>query len=65
MRVGEEVRVWEEGKCLVFDDAFEHETWNDTAEERVVLLFDLWHPELVRGEREAIAQMFSSRPSSS
>eukprot|EP00959_Pyramimonas_sp_CCMP1952_P258713 5407857-Pyramimonas_sp.AAC.2 len=25
IRAGEETRNWEEGKCLVFDDSFEHE----------------------------------------
>ena len=25
IRVGDEVRAWEEGKCLVFDDSFDHE----------------------------------------
>ncbi|CAN0545528.1 unnamed protein product, partial [Ectocarpus sp. 8 AP-2014] len=34
------------GKCLVFDDCYEHEVWNKTERERVLLLFDLWHPEL-------------------
>ena len=32
--------------ALIFDDAFEHEVFNDTAAERAVLLFDVWHPEL-------------------
>lgn len=31
---------------MVFDDCYEHEVWNRTDEERVLLLFDLWHPEL-------------------
>ena len=46
LRVGDEVRRWEEGRCLVFDDSFEHEAWNRTAEDRVVLVVDLWHPDL-------------------
>ena len=52
------MRPWEEGKCMIFDDAYEHETWNHTKEERVVLLFDLWHPELVEDERKAVVDMF-------
>lgn len=36
----------EAGKCLVFDDCYEHEVWNKTKRERVLLLFDLWHPDL-------------------
>ncbi|CAM9486207.1 unnamed protein product [Ascophyllum nodosum] len=58
MRVGGEIRPWEEGRCLVFDDCYEHEVWNKTEGERVLLLFDLWHPELVSEERESIMDMF-------
>lgn len=39
-RIESEVRPWEEGKTLVFDDRFEHEAWNLTDEPRIVLLFD-------------------------
>jgi Aspartyl/Asparaginyl beta-hydroxylase len=46
IRVGDETRRWHEGKCLVFDDYFEHEAWNHTEEDRVVLIVDLWHPGL-------------------
>jgi aspartyl/asparaginyl beta-hydroxylase (cupin superfamily) len=31
---------------LVFNDHFEHEAWNHTAEDRIVLIVDLWHPGL-------------------
>jgi beta-hydroxylase len=44
LRVGDETRVWSEGKCLVFDDTFEHEAWNRAASERIVLLFDFARP---------------------
>ena len=50
-RVGDETRHWQNGRCLLFDDSFEHEAWNRTAQRRVVLLFDLWHPELTDIER--------------
>jgi aspartate beta-hydroxylase len=46
IRVGEETRRWREGRCLVFDDHFEHEAWNRTGEDRLVLIVDLWHPAL-------------------
>jgi aspartate beta-hydroxylase len=46
IRVGEETRSWVEGQCLVFDDYFEHEAWNHTREDRIVLIVDLWHPGL-------------------
>ncbi|MEO0733144.1 MAG: aspartyl/asparaginyl beta-hydroxylase domain-containing protein [Bacteroidota bacterium] len=41
LRVGDEVRQWEEGKCFVFDDTIEHEVWNRTPHKRVALLIDL------------------------
>jgi len=44
IRVDQEVFGWEEGKCVVFDDYFEHEVWNDTDEQRVVLFFDVDRP---------------------
>jgi aspartate beta-hydroxylase len=46
IRVGDQTRRWQEGKCLVFDDYFEHEAWNHTDEDRLVLIVDLWHPGL-------------------
>jgi aspartyl/asparaginyl beta-hydroxylase (cupin superfamily) len=44
IRVGGDVRHWEEGKSLVFDDTFNHEVWNDTDETRVVLFVDVLRP---------------------
>ena len=44
MRVGDEMCVWREGELFVFDDTYEHEVWNDTDEERVILLFDFDRP---------------------
>jgi hypothetical protein len=46
IRVHEDRRSWSEGRCLVFDDSFEHEAWNRTDEDRIVLILDLWHPGL-------------------
>ena len=59
MEVGGEQVTWEAGKPIFFDDAFEHKVWNRTSQERVVLLFDLWHPDLHEDEIDAITDMFS------
>jgi ornithine lipid ester-linked acyl 2-hydroxylase len=40
IRVGSETKQWQEGKCLIFDDTFEHEAWNKSNLTRIVLLFD-------------------------
>jgi aspartate beta-hydroxylase len=44
IRVGDELGRWEQGRCIVFDDRYDHEAWNHTAAERIVLIVDLWHP---------------------
>jgi aspartyl/asparaginyl beta-hydroxylase (cupin superfamily) len=60
LRVGNETREWEEGKLLIFDDSFEHEAKNPTGELRIILLFDIWRPELGEKEREVISAIFES-----
>ncbi len=44
IRVDDRICRWEEGKCLFFDDTYEHEVWNKTNEERVVLFLDIDRP---------------------
>ncbi len=44
IRVGDEVRHWQAGRCLCFDDTFEHEVRNATPEARVVLFVDIDRP---------------------
>jgi hypothetical protein len=46
LRVGGVTRTWEQGRCIVFDDSFTHEAWNNGDRDRVVLVVDLWHPGL-------------------
>lgn len=54
IRVGDETRGWKEGKCIVFDDTFEHEAWNRSNQTRVVLIFDIWNPYLTETEKQAM-----------
>ena len=44
IRVGSEQRHWAEGRVLIFDDAYEHEAWNETGHVRVVLFVDFEKP---------------------
>ena len=44
IRIDEEIKIWEEGKSLIFDDTFNHEVWNDTDGYRVVLFVDFIRP---------------------
>ena len=60
LRVGNETRPWKEGELLVFDDTMEHEAWNKSSDLRVVLLFDIWRPELTGTERLLVASMLES-----
>ncbi|CAE8714738.1 unnamed protein product [Polarella glacialis] len=46
LRVGNEWSSWEEGKCIFFDDSFEHEVVHEGDGLRIVLLIRFWHPEL-------------------
>ncbi|MEG4944798.1 aspartyl/asparaginyl beta-hydroxylase domain-containing protein [Microcoleus sp. F4-D5] len=40
IRVGNETKTWEAGKCLIFDDTFEHEVLNRSNTARIILLID-------------------------
>lgn len=44
IRVANQICHWSEGKCLVFDDTYNHEVWNDTDGYRVVLFVDFARP---------------------
>lgn len=50
IRIGNSSYEWSEGKCLIFDDSYEHEVWNDGTAERVVLIIDFWHPDMSEAE---------------
>jgi len=54
LRVAGESRAWRRGQCLLFDDSFEHEAINPTRRGRVVLLFDVWHPDLTAREKRKL-----------
>mmetsp|Transcript_45619 Transcript_45619/g.52719 ORF Transcript_45619/g.52719 Transcript_45619/m.52719 type:complete len:264 (+) Transcript_45619:1-792(+) len=53
IRVNNETRTWVEGKCIVIDDSFVHEVWHTgkTNMTRIVLIVDVWHPEMDETQR--------------
>ena len=57
-RVGNDIRDWREGEAWVFDDTIEHEAWNHSNRTRVILLFEVWRPELTQAERAAVQSLF-------
>lgn len=60
LRVGNTRREWKPGQAWAFDDTIEHDAMNDSAEDRIVLIFDVWKPELTTEERHLIATMFQA-----
>jgi aspartyl/asparaginyl beta-hydroxylase (cupin superfamily) len=59
LRVAGDPRPWTEGKMIVFDDSYEHEAANlSEKEERIILLIDIWHPDLLNQEISEIKGMF-------
>jgi hypothetical protein len=60
LRVGNQVREWEEGKALIFDDSVEHEAWNESDSTRVVLLFEIWRPEIGDEERRQLTALYEA-----
>ncbi|MDH4386117.1 MAG: aspartyl/asparaginyl beta-hydroxylase domain-containing protein [Caulobacter sp.] len=59
-RVGNETRFWREGEAWLFDDTIEHEAWNDSDQDRIILIFDIWRPELTPAERDMVRGLFSA-----
>lgn len=55
IQVGQEVRAWEKGKVIAFDDSFVHGCWNPSTERRICLVWEVWHPGLDELERRAMA----------
>lgn len=57
IRVGKTIKSWEDGRCLVFDDSFEHEVWNNSNITRIVLIVDVWNPVLTNDEITALLHL--------
>ena len=60
-RVGNQTRPWRMGAAWVFDDTIEHEAWNDADALRVILIFDIWNPNLEPAERELVCTLLAAR----
>uniref|UniRef100_A0A8C2UQG9 Aspartyl/asparaginyl beta-hydroxylase n=1 Tax=Chinchilla lanigera TaxID=34839 RepID=A0A8C2UQG9_CHILA len=54
IRCANETKTWGEGKVLIFDDSFEHEVWQDASSFRLILIVDVWHPELTPQQRRSL-----------
>ncbi|MDR3632829.1 MAG: aspartyl/asparaginyl beta-hydroxylase domain-containing protein [Isosphaeraceae bacterium] len=62
IRVDDRVGSWTLDQCLILDDSFVHEVTHQGTERRVVLVVDMWHPELTDLERRVLAASFLLPP---
>lgn len=60
LRVGNETRSWQPGRLMIFDDSIEHEAWNRGDATRIILLFEIWRPEITLDERAALTMIFEA-----
>ena len=61
LEVAGQRRYWHNTPLLLFNDAFRHEVKHEGVPEdgaRVILMFDLWHPDLSADERNVIRALF-------
>jgi len=61
MQVGDVDCVWQDGGLFFFDDTYPHEVWNETREERAVLLFDFERPMRMPGRLASRASLAALR----
>jgi aspartyl/asparaginyl beta-hydroxylase (cupin superfamily) len=57
LRVADEERRWEDGKCCFFDNSFAHEAWNRGEVRRVIFAVYLAHPHTTDVERQALRHL--------
>ena len=58
IRVGSKSTTWHTDQPLVLDDAYNHQVWNDGDQHRVILLVDIWHPDVTLQEKQDIQELF-------
>ena len=54
------MREWCEGHAWAFDDTIEHEAANESGQDRTILIFDVWKPELSEEERALVSALFQA-----
>ncbi len=60
LRVGADSRTTTRGDAWAFDDSINHEAWNNSDQKRVILLFDVWRPELDSDERHLVKTLLEA-----
>ena len=59
-RVGDVRHEWVPGTAWVFDDTIEHEAMNPSDALRIILIVDLWHPDLDAVARDGVAAVIGA-----
>ena len=44
--VADSKQRWIDGDVLIFDDSFEHEVWNNSDEDRIIFIMEIFHADL-------------------
>lgn len=57
IRVGNETRRWVEGRFIILDDSFEHEVWHEGDGVRLILIVDMWHPDLTAAQKNSLSSI--------
>jgi hypothetical protein len=52
-------REYQLGSCFIFDDSYMHSINNQSSNEKVLLVFDIWHPKLSRRSIEKLLYYFN------
>lgn len=60
MRVREEKKAWENGKWLIFVDAYNHESWNKSNQRRYIMIVDVLRKEFVAKKNKVNATVMTS-----
>jgi aspartyl/asparaginyl beta-hydroxylase (cupin superfamily) len=59
LKVGEEEKEWQEGKWVLFNDAYIHSAWNNSNKRRIVLILDLIKPEFLHKKNSICAHILT------
>merc|ERR1712066_180632 len=61
LRVGDTIVHPKEGEAFAWDQSFEHEVWHEGEETRVILIVDVWHPDLTDPEVQFLRTLQNCR----
>ncbi|WAS96636.1 aspartyl/asparaginyl beta-hydroxylase domain-containing protein [Nannocystis punicea] len=57
LNVGSELFEWQDGKVEIWDDSFAHQAWNRSDRTRIILHFDIYHPDWSDEEVERLDEL--------